>query len=694
MRKLLLISFLIFFPFLLWAQTRTKIKLETAERASGNPSLGTHYLRKPIFSHDGAILTCDSAVLYDERNFFEAFGNVHINQGDTLNIYSEFLNYDGNAKKAHLNKNVKLVDRENTLTTNILDYDMAAKIGDYKTGGKLVNKDATITSKTGFYFSNSRDAYFKINVLVVTAEKATITSEDLRYNTASNWTYFYGPTNIKNKDDNLYTENGAYNTKSENAYFGKNNLYTNGSRSLKGDSLYYYGKKGYGKAVKNIVFKDTTDHTLLRGHLGEYYKSDERIIATQNAYMGLGTKDSITINDQKIPDTLWLTADTLESQRALVKDLTVLEVPIVKKDNEVGAESEQEKLEKEKEKAEARKLLQQAQAAAKPVIPVSSPKSKKNNKRGRKTSPPPEEKLTIPDTVALNTAIDGIKRDTLAVPIPQLTENITEITADSTLVAQPLTDSLAHQKQNALNKEASKNAVNPIQNLPKDSINTHPADTVKARIIKAYHNVRMYKSNMQAKADSLFYSAADSSLRWYKEPILWSDGTQQTGDTIHVFFKNKKIHAFQVLHNGFIVNTEGDSTKFNQIKGKIITGFLHEGELRNMYVDGNAESIYFTKNEQGEYDNVSQTVSSRLRFRFEQKELTHIVAIREVEGAVDPLDQEDKESLLTGFIWKPELRPKSKKDIVDPSPKSPEPAAQPPVQPATTPNENKTLSEK
>jgi len=680
-QKFRLLFLLVVSPLLLFAQARTQIKLETAEHATGSPKANISYLRKPIFSHDGAILKCDSAVLYGgTRNFFEAFGNVHINQGDTLNIYSDFLNYDGNAKKAHLDKNVKLIDRENTLTSNVLDYDMVAKIGKYNTGGKLVNKDATITSKRGVYFSNYRDVYFTKDVLIVTTEKTIITSDSLRYNTGTNWTYFYGPTNIKNKEDKLYTEDGAYNTKSENAYFGKKNLYTNGSRSLKGDSLYYFGKRGYGKAVKNVVFRDTKDQTVLYGQLGEYYRDEERIVATQKAYVGLGTKDSVTINNKKKPDTLWLAADTLESQRALVKTLKLLSRPEVKKDNEIGAEDEKEKAEKDKEKAEAKKLLQQQTDDLKKSGTTANDKrlSKKERKKLEEEAKKPKVKdPPIIDSLLANK--NKLRQDSLiADSLVKLKKIMPLAKADSiknTLekAATAKTKNIPATTKTNIASNVKATAGQLAKPLIADSV-VNPADTVKARIIKAYHNVRLYKSNMQAKSDSLFYNAADSSLRWYKNPILWSDGSQQTGDTIHVFFKNNKIHNFQVLQNGFIVNVEGDSTKFNQVKGKIITGFFVDGEMRNMYVDGNAESIYYSKDNKGNYDNVNQTVSSRLRFKFLNKELTHIVTVREVEGAVDPMDKLTKEPLLTGFTWKPELRPTSKADIIRGTP-APKPKA-------------------
>lgn len=682
MQKLRFFLFLVLLPSLMFAQQRTKIILQASSQAKVDTKTNITYVKNPVFKQDNAILTCDSAVFYTERNFFEAYKNVHINQSDTVNIFSDFLDYDGNAKLAHLSSNVILKDPTSTLTTNVLDYDMNTRIGTYVDGGKVVNKDVTLTSKRGYYFANTKDAYFRFNVVAVTPQ-STIKSDTLRYNTLTNWTYFYGPTNIKGKDDNMYTENGAYNTKSENAYFDKKNLYTNGSRSLKGDSLYYYGKKGYAKAVRNIVYIDTSDKMLMRGQLGEYYKAEERVLVTKNAYVGMSTDDSVTIGNKKMPDTLWLGADSLEAQKSFVKDLKLLNKPIIEKDNEVGAEDEKAKEEKEKEKTEARKVLADAKKQNKPTTPVDNKKlSRKERKEAeqkakdlKNTSPP---NLQVDSTLLIKNKLrlDSIKRDSVLNVQKQLALAKTK---DSLKAAQKVTDSLKKlvvpDKKNAVVDPkakptiAAKGAV-PIAKTGKDSTGVfNPADTVTARVIKAYHNVRVFKSNMQAVADSLFYTSADSVLRWYKDPILWSDGSQQTGDTINVFFKNKKTHSFQVLQNAFIVNLETDTTKFNQVKGKKITGFFHGGELRDMIVDGNAESMYYNKDKNGNYDTMNQTVSGRIRFKFAEKELSEVTIIKKNEGTMFPIDKMPKEPLLTGFIWKPELRPRSKADVIKGRPK-------------------------
>ncbi|QNK65017.1 hypothetical protein H7F33_17850 [Pedobacter sp. PAMC26386] len=689
------------------AQQRTKIILQSSERSKIITKTDITYLRKPVFKQDNAILTCDSAVFYTAKNYFEAFNNVHINQADTINIYSDFLTYDGNAKLAHLTNNVRLLDRTSVLTTNVLDYAMGPKVGTYVSGGKIVNKDATITSKNGYYFANSRDAYFRYNVLVVT-DQSTIKSDTLRYNTFSNWAYFYGPTNIREKDGgNLYTENGAYNTKTTYAYFGKNNLYTSGSKTLKGDSLYYDGHAGYGKAVRNIVFKDTIDKMVMHGQLAFYYKKDQRTVVTKNAYAGMGTSDSILVKDVKRPDSLWLGADTLETQMVLQKSLKLIKGPVIKKDNELGEENREGSKVGSKKKASDTK---------KPGVPAApNGKTPKNNskpvlsgKDSLKRDSLIKAKVPIKTIdsifkkayelkaaeqlkkgIDLNKATDSLKKKANIIKgidsiikkgIPVFPKDIVKgdslkvhansktgalLKTDPVLKINPTSKPDTTLKTDTAKIKSGVKAI--LKKTKKDSLPFNPSDTVLTRSIKAYHHVNVFKTNMQAKADSLFYTSADSTLRWYKNPIIWSQSSQQTGDTIYLQLRNKKINSVQVLSNAFAVNVDADSAKFNQIKGKMITGFFKDGTLNSMYVDGNAESVYFTKTEDGKkYDKMNQTISSRIKVNFKKNEISDVVPIKDVEGATTPVAEIKQDVILTGFIWKPELRPRSKRDITNP----------------------------
>lgn len=720
MHKIRFFIILFLLPFSLLAQQKTKIILQRSKTATVDAKTNISYLKYPVFKQDNAILTCDSAVFYQDKNVFDAYDHVHINQADTINIFSDRLTYDGNTKNAHLTSNVKMIDKESVLTTNILDYNLGTKIGTYVESGKIVSKQVTVTSTNGYYFSNSRDAYFRYNVVVVTPE-SVIKSDTLRYNTGTNWAYFYGPTNIKGKDDNLYTENGAYNTKTQYAYFGKKNLYTQDSKSLKGDSLYYDGIAGYGKAVRNIVFRDTTDKTVMYGQLGFYYKKDQRTIVTKNPYIGLATSDSVMVGKKLRPDSLWMGADTLETQMVLLKSLKLIEHPVLKKDNEMGEEEKPEKkVGSTKGKTEATeqkpgkrtpgKVDDPKKPAAVPPVttpPVTTAKdslSKDNSPKGNlskanlskdslakvnspkqgappgkqdstalKKTPPPvvkkvakvTPKLTNPDTVILKT----LSPAELIIPAAMRDSLKKAKTADSLLQIK----AAAAVKKTATGKNADKkNAANlkmDKKSLVKDTIPFNPADTIKARAIRAYHHVRVFKNNMQARADSLFYTSSDSTLRWYGSPILWAEGSQQTGDTIYLRLKNKQLNTSQVIHTAFLVNVNADSAHFNQIKGKVITGFFKDGKLDRMFVDGNAESIYFNRENSGEYTEMNQTVSSRIKMLFKNKEIDDIVNVKDTEGVRTPMKDLKEDVYLTGFTWKPELRPLSKKEAINGKPK-------------------------
>ncbi|OWK69995.1 hypothetical protein CBW18_13515 [Pedobacter sp. AJM] len=688
MQKIFVFIFLLISPILLFGQKQ--IKIVSYSKINGDMKNSITYLRNPVFQQDNATLTCDSAVFYNKRNYFEAYRNVHINQL-TTDIYSEQLQYDGNKKQAHLTGNVRMTDPTSVLTTDILDYNTVSKIGTYTSGGKIVNQQVTLTSKNGYYFSGSNDAYFRYNVVAVTPQ-VTIKSDTLRYNTQTKWTYFYGPTNIKGKDDNLYTENGAYNTTTEDAYFGKKNLYTQGTRSLKGDSLYYYGKIGYGKAVKNIVFSDTKDKMKMFGDLGFYYKADQRTLVTRNAYMGIGTEDSIMVNDKKRPDSLWMGADTLETQMVLQKTLKLIPKISIKSDNEVGEDDEDEG---KKDGAESPEEMPAKNTESK--LGDRKNQLSKNDKRA-KNKPKDDTKNTAPISVPTTVPVDSLskklpqlntdslkkgnilkdKADSIVKSLPKIKADTTvtkAIKTDNIKKAAGKADSLAQTIDKSNIKTVGKNVLSALKpgQAKNDTTKFNPADTVQARIIKAYHGVKIFKTNIQAKTDSVFYTSADSTLRCFVNPIIWSEGSQQIADTIYVQFKNKKLNNLQAIRNAFLVNTPKDSLRFNQIKGRLMTGFFSKGKLKTMYVDGNAESIYYTQDDSTKvYKEMNQTLSSRIKFIFQDNEndIQDIVYIKGVEGALNPESKVSKDKVLKGFSWKPKERPKTKKDAIGSSGKA------------------------
>jgi hypothetical protein len=129
--------------------------------------------------------------------------------------------------------------------------------------------------------------------------------------------------------------------------------------------------------------------------------------------------------------------------------------------------------------------------------------------------------------------------------------------------------------------------------------------------------------------------------------------------------KNKKMDNMLLQHDSFIVNTEdADSTNFNQIKGKVINGYFKANKLSCMFVDGNAESVYYVK-EDSSYTGLNHLVSGRLKILLDDNKLQSITAIRSIDASITPMENlKEEERVLEGFIWKPKDRPKSKEEII------------------------------
>ena len=282
---------------------RMRIQMNAGElRHSSSMGDMTRALNNPVFEHEGAYLYCDSAWLYEKSNTLECYGNVRIKSSDTLNLYGKFLHYDGNTKMATVRENVRLVDKQTTLTTDVMVFDRNTGIASYTTGGKMVNGDNVLTSQRCFYHTNQKLMYFRDDV-VLTNPEYKINCDTLKYNTVSRISYFLGPTILKGKDNYLYCEDGEYDRTTSKSRFSVNALLVDDNRRLTGDSLYYNEKTKYGKAVNNVVMTDTVQDVIIKGNFAEYWKTKGYSMFTSHAVAIMGDKQ----------DTLYLHADTLKA---------------------------------------------------------------------------------------------------------------------------------------------------------------------------------------------------------------------------------------------------------------------------------------------------------------------------------------------------------------------------------------------
>jgi len=294
------------------AQKPTKIKIIDADVLRYDKQLGNQVRRligDVVLKQDSTYLYCDSAYMYELENSFEGFGNVHIKMSDTLNIYSNLLNYNGNTKLAELHENVRLIDNQSTLYTESLWYDRNTKIGYYLTGGKIVDSTNTLTSKKCYYYTDLKQAYFKDSVVLVNPEY-TMNTDTMRYHTDTEVSWFFGPTYIISEENLIYCENGWYDTQNNKSQFNKNAYMITDEQKLQGDSLYYDRNLDFGKAFQNVIMTDTVQNMLVTGNYAEFKRQDGFAYVTDRATAIMVDKnDSLFMHS----DTLWMYFDSVQN---------------------------------------------------------------------------------------------------------------------------------------------------------------------------------------------------------------------------------------------------------------------------------------------------------------------------------------------------------------------------------------------
>ncbi len=252
--------------------------------------------------HDNIKMYCDSAYLFQATNSFEAFGHVKMLQGDTLSLVGDYLYYDGNAQLAQVRKNVVMKHRSSVLYTDSLNYDRLYNIGYFFEGGRLVDGDNVLTSEWGEYDLNMRKALFNYNVHLDNP-KFSLASDTLHYDMQSKWSEVIGPSNIKDKENNIYTEHGFYNTGTENVrLFDRSVLVNKNGRRMVGDSLLYDKNSGLMQAFGDVVYEDKANKNILTGEYCQYNELTGQAYATDSALL----KDF-----SNVADTLFVHADTL-----------------------------------------------------------------------------------------------------------------------------------------------------------------------------------------------------------------------------------------------------------------------------------------------------------------------------------------------------------------------------------------------
>lgn len=618
----------------------------------------------------------DSLVLNPVTHIVEAFGNVVINQADTVHTYAQYLKYLGLEKIAYLTKDVKLTDKKGTLFTQDLDYNLQTGIGNFYKGGKVIEGKNIITSIEGTYYADTKDVYFKKNVKV-DGPKNHIRADSLLYNMQTKKSSFISNTHIKNDEVDINTTQGTYDLTTGDAFFtSRTTVRDSSGRIYTADNMALENKTGNAQLEGNAVIVDSANSFIVIGNQIFMNKKNNSFLATRKPVLIVKQKN----------DSTYIAADTIfsgittavEQQRKLLQKDSAANVNIQQNEKILdlqNADSAHRKyLPFSEEKSDTSKIIL-------PQIVDSSEKKSDSLKhfgieKDSALSPFPDFKREQPKKAfghkARGKETDSLKHvsvenDSLhqrvpSVPEVNLKKEISPVSKNDS-ITKNIPDSLL--KDSLINSQAHTipDSINSMEKNKKDSVEKSDSSI---RYFLAFHHVRIFNDSLQSLCDSMFFSTKDSVFRLYYDPVLWSGQTQITGDTIFLFTKNKQPERLYAFERGLIVNKTKEGF-YNQMAGKTINGYFKEGKIDYMRVKGTqAESIYYMQDEDSAYIGMNRATGDVIDLYFKKEEINKVLFVNEIKGNMYPMKQipEDQRQLKT-FIWLDAKRPKNKLELFE-----------------------------
>lgn len=654
------------------------------------------------FLHNGTYLICDSALWNVDGKIINAEGNVKVIQEGTI-LTSDKMDYLIDKDLVQCRGGVVQLedDKHNTLRTHYLDYNTRDSVAFFSRGASMRDSEGQIIeSDDGSYDAKTQVFTFKGNVNMYT-DSIFVRTTLLDYESALNRANFLQPIDFWKDGNMLSARRGWYLRPAETFFFTGSVHATSEEQEAWCDSLFFYRVPNDLLMLGAAQVQDTTRDVAALANRIYYCDSLSMIKMSDNAAVALITKEDEAVLDslgrrtgefRERRDTLYMGADTLiyrtipfcmidpgDTLAASTRKADMLTDPVLEY-RQQAAKAAAEAAAKAAQEAAEREGRPGAPAAGGPALaaPAAAPDA---------AVPGGPQSPAGPDGPA-QPAAPGAAAEAPA-------EASAEAPADS-LVALP--DSLAEggSVKNGQNRQTppafgegglSKSAENdrahtPVApaespNAPADTLQapadtlTAPVDTIpvpldstKIGFLDAKGAVRIYRHDIQIRCDSLRYNDLDSIARLYIDPIVWNDGNRQySADSLFAMVVGNSVDRVALENNAFVI-TQESYTLFDQIKAtEIMAYFDSTAALRRFDGLGGTNAIFFIK-EKERIGTVNKVETKMMSALLKDGDIDRIFYFDSPKNDVYPLAQlKNADRELKGFNWKPELRPRGRKDI-------------------------------
>jgi len=584
------------------------------------------------FLHNNTYLVCDSALWNVDQRIINAFGHVQIIQDRTV-LSSDRLDYLIDEDLAQFRGSlVQLLDKDgNTLRTRYLDYNTKDSVAVFQRGASMRDKDGQIIeSMNGTYESKDKVFYFDRFVNMYT-DSVYINTTSIAYHTDSDVADFFGGLDAWKGRNMLSSQSGSYDKGNDRFFFTGDVHLMSDTQEGWADSLYFDRTRNDMEMFGNVQVTDSTRNVSALSERMFYVDSLSRITLERNATV-------IAETDQGgVRDTVYMASDRVVYHTVQKCDIN---------GNVIDAAAGR----LESLRADPVAGYRTPAASSEGTGPDASGKLDQLQVQGQA-----DTSVADPDTGGLSGDPSQIPVDSLKIDRDSL--GTMGIVADSLAVdAGPQLDSAALAEQMRLDSIAAR------EKFIADSLSNR--DTTRIGFLTALGHIRIFKSDMQARCDSLEYCDLDSLARMFISPIVWNEGNRQyTSDSLTVSVKNQRMDKANLMSNAFIIIQE-DSICFDQIKGTEIMAYFDSTTVLERFDALGGASALFYLQENDVFATVNKVEAKVISANFLEGSLDRLYYYENPKNDAYPVVQlPPEEKQMKGFTWQPETRPKGKEDI-------------------------------
>lgn len=686
MKRIFLNIILILFSLSVFAQNEEKdslVRLISADKARLLQINGQSFRKvegNALFLHNNTYLKCDNALWNVDKGVIDAVGNVQVIQEKTV-LTGDSLKYlideDLARFRGHI---VQLVDKDsNMLRTRFLDYNTKDSIAHFQRGGAMMDKDGSlIESQVGHYYAKSDLFVFKERVEMF-SDSLFFVTDSLKYFSQKDIIEFDGKTNGWYDKYAIASGGGWYNRNNETFFFDRNVHVISDENEGWSETLFYDRNQEYTRMERRVEVVDTVNKSIVLGGKLDFWNEPRRAEVYQDPVIIM-----LQEQDGGGVDSVFIAADQFKYFQKRMFEV----------DSAFVAQAEQRYKSAQIDPLASKRPPEQpvqnesADSVASAPTDSSSVELQQDVQRDSVSVESPNRERR--DSVSQMSGREE-RRDVAAV-VDSLSErgdvgrpSRGEVVSDESLRERESSDTLSTPVQRgvvredfgtegllpagdslSLSRVDSVSRVDSLGVADSLAVETEPLDTTIVTFVEAFKNVKIYKSDIQIKCDSLLYCSIDSMARLFTDPVIWYDGVNQiTADSMQFVMEDGEMRKGYMLSKAFVISEDANGGYYHQIKSPEMIGYFRDSDLYRFDAIGGASMMVYIAE-----DSVVTTMN--------QKECRMMTAVLK-DGAVERMryyegiksdafpvyDLTDEQKYLKDFNWRIEEKFNSRFDITD-----------------------------